>query len=164
MARFEAGRRVTSAGVTLPELLVVITIIALAVTIAVPLMSGAVRSANARAAANGFAMNLKAARMIAVTNNAPVDVTVVVEPHPDCDCTPTYYEYPGRDGGMRRFDMPPGVTITSSTSPIRFMPDGSVEGGSSSVIKAQVSPGVVEVWTIDSRVSGVSTVELSREP
>jgi prepilin-type N-terminal cleavage/methylation domain-containing protein len=152
------------AGVTLPELLVVIAIISMVVTISVPLIAGAVRSSAARAAANGFAVSLKAARMLAVSINAPVQVTVQEEPHPDCYCGITYYEYPDRRGELRRTFMPPGVTIDSSTPVITFMPNGSVPGGSSTVIRTQVSPEIVENWTIETTSTGFSVVRLERTP
>jgi prepilin-type N-terminal cleavage/methylation domain-containing protein len=150
--------------VTLPELLVVLAIISMAVTVAVPLIAGAIRSANARAAANGFAMNLRAARMLAVSANAPLEFTVRAEPHGDCYCTPSWYEYPGRDGRVRRFEMPTGVSITSSTDPIVFSPNGSVRGGSHTEIRTQLTSGGEEVWTIDSTPTGFSRVTMTREP
>lgn len=153
-----------SPGVTLPELLVVIAIISMVVTISVPLIAGAVRSSSARAAANGFAVNLKAARMLAVSINAPVEITVQEEPHPDCYCGITYYEYPDRRGDLRRIFMPPGVTIDSSTPLITFMPNGSVPGGSTTVIRTRISPEIVESWTIETTTTGFSVVRLARSP
>ncbi len=149
---------------TLAELLAVVAIIGMAITLAIPLITGAVRSANARAAVNGFAVNLKAARMLAVAGNGPVVVTIQTEPDPDCFCTETYYEYPDRRGIMRRFNMPRGVTIASSTAPITFRPNGSVQGGATTVIKTQLAPGSFEVWTIETSRTGVSIVERTREP
>jgi prepilin-type N-terminal cleavage/methylation domain-containing protein len=153
-----------SAGVTLPELLVVLAIISMVVTISVPLIAGAVRSSAARAAANGFAVNLKAARMLAVSINAPVQITVQEEPHADCYCGITYYEYPDRRGDIRRIPMPPGVTIDSSTPVITFMPNGSVPGGSNTVIRTQISTEIVESWTIETTATGYSVVRLARSP
>jgi prepilin-type N-terminal cleavage/methylation domain-containing protein len=154
--------RVKQAGVTLPELLVVVAIISMAVTVSVPLISGAVRSSSARAAANGFAVNLKAARMLAVSINAPVTVTVQEEPHDDCFCEVTFYEYPDRRGNMQRIEMPPGVTIDASTTPIIFMPNGSVPGGSNTVIRTRVSPETLESWTIETTATGYLVVEHER--
>ena len=149
---------------TLVELLVVIAIISMIVTISIPLIAGAVRSSAARAAANGFAVNLKAARMLAVSINTPVAITVQEEPHPDCYCSITYYEYPDRRGDLHRIFMPPGVTIDSSTPTITFMPNGSVPGGSNTVIRTQVSPEIVETWTIETTTTGFSVVQHSRSP
>ena len=164
MAVDRSSRSNGGAGVTLPELLVVLAIIAMIVTISIPLIAGAVRSSSARAAANAFAVNLKAARMLAVSINIPVAITVQEEPHPDCYCSDTYYEYPDRRGVIRRTEMPPGVTIGSSTPTITFMPNGSVPGGSNTTIRTQVSPGIVETWTIETTATGFSVVNLARSP
>jgi prepilin-type N-terminal cleavage/methylation domain-containing protein len=155
-------RRRRQSGVTLPELLVVIAIIAMAVMVSVPLIAGAVKSSAARSAANRFAIELKAARMLAVALNAPVVMTIQEEPHPDCYCTETWYEYPDRRGQIHRIFMPAGVTIDSSTPVITFMPNGSVPGGSTTVIRTQVSPETVEIWTIESTATGFSSVRLER--
>ena len=150
-------------GVTLAELLVVVTIVALAVSVAIPIIGGAVRAASARAAANGLSVNLRAARMLAVTTHKTMTLTVRAEPHARCFCTPTYYEYPGRDGRMRRFDMPRGVTIASSTTPIGFLPNGAATGASTTVIRAEVAPDNIELWTIETSLIGVPTVRHARE-
>jgi prepilin-type N-terminal cleavage/methylation domain-containing protein len=163
MEKVHAKRWSESTGVTLPELLVVVAIISMAVTVSIPLITGAVQSANGRAAANGFAVNLKAARMLAVSANAPLQVTVVGEPHPDCYCTATYYEYPDRGGVPRRFYMPKRVTIASSTTPIVFRPNGSVPGGATTVIKTRVSTDTFEVWRIETGPTGVSMVQRTME-
>ena len=163
MARVLRATPKHARGVTLPELLVVVTIISLAVAVAIPIIAGAVRSASARAAANGLSVNLRAARMLAVMTNTPREVVVQAEPHPRCSCTQTYYEYPGRDGRIRRFDMPRGVTITSSTTPIRFLPSGAAAGRSTTVIRAEVAPDNVELWTIETSLVGVPTVQHTRE-
>ena len=141
-----------SRGITLPELLVVIAIIALAVTVAVPLITDAVRAARVRTAAQDLAVSLMASRMLAVTQRSPVEVTVEVDPA-------NYFEYPGRDGLLKRHPMPEGVRITSSTNPIRFQPNGMVDGGASTTLETGVSPSTVEVWAIKTSVLGVASVE-----
>jgi prepilin-type N-terminal cleavage/methylation domain-containing protein len=151
-------------GVTLPELLVVVTIVALAVAIAVPIIGGAVRSANARVAANYLSVNLRAARMIAVSANRTVQFTIRAEPHARCSCTPTYYEYRDMRNQLRHFEMPSGVTIASATSSsILFQPNGGSDGPSTTVLRAEVGRGNVELWTIETSVIGVPTVRHSRE-
>ena len=151
-------------GVTLPELLVGVTIMALAVAIAVPIIAGAVRSANARVAANYLSVNLRAARMIAVSANRTVQFTIHAEPHPSCSCTPTFYEYRDIKNRLRRFDMPTGVTIASATSAeIVFRPNGSSDAPSTTVLRAEVGAGNVELWTIETSLIGVPTVRHARE-
>jgi prepilin-type N-terminal cleavage/methylation domain-containing protein len=144
-------------GVTLPELLVVVSIIALAVTIAIPVISEAVRSARVQTATDQFAVSLMAARMLAVTRQAPVAVAVAV--HPD-----NYYEYPDRNGRLKRFEMPKGVRISASTNPITFRPDGSVQDGASTTFEAVVAGRGSERYEVDVSILGISTVTRLVEP
>ena len=65
-------------GFSVGELLVVITIIALVVAIAVPLVAEQVRQAKIRGAADNYAMALQAVRMIAVTKRVQHSMTLVV--------------------------------------------------------------------------------------
>jgi prepilin-type N-terminal cleavage/methylation domain-containing protein len=157
-------KRRSSPGVTLPELLVVVSIISMVVAIAIPLISSAIRSANARAAANGLAVSMKAARMIAVSNNSQVSIDVHSEPHPDCFCTQTYYEYPDRRGVTHRYNMPRGVTIAVSTDPIVFLPNGSLPGGAETQIRVDTGPQPAEVWMITSNVTGITVVTRGAPP
>jgi prepilin-type N-terminal cleavage/methylation domain-containing protein len=155
MWRDSTGVSARQGGVTLPELLVVVSIIALAVTIAIPVISEAVRSARVRTATDQFSVSLMAARMLAVTRQAPVDVTVASHPA-------NYYEYPDRNGRLKRFDMPKGVRISASTNPITFRPDGSVEGGANTTFEAVVGGGS-ERYEVDVSILGISTVTKQAE-
>jgi len=156
--------RLRQRGVTLPELLVGLAIVALAVAMAVPIIAGALRSANARVAANYLSVNLRAARMIAVSANRTVQFSIQAEPHPRCSCTPTFYEYRDIKNRLRRFEMPRGVTIASATSsPIVFQPNGGSDAPSTTILRAEVGPGNVELWTIETSLIGVPTVRLARE-
>ena len=105
--RFDIGRGKHS-GVTLPELLVVVSIIALAVMVAVPAISRAIHSARIRASVDHFAVTIRAVRMIAVTKQTQVELTVSIDPV-------NYYEYVDLKGMLRRYDTPTGVRIVSST-------------------------------------------------
>ena len=53
--------------------------------------------------------------------------------------------------------MPDGVRIVSSTSPIQFKPNGSILGGSTTVIESPISASTLSKWTITTNVLGVST-------
>jgi len=156
MRRFYKLRNHRSGGVTLPELLVVMSIIGLAVAVAVPVISEAVRSARVHTAANQLNVSLMAARMLAVTRQAPVDFRVAIDPA-------NYFEYPDRSGRLRRYEMPEGVVITVSTDPITFRADGSVEGGASTTIEAAFGRGASERWEIDVNILGITTVTHRRE-
>lgn len=157
MRPFEGGGGRRSRGITLPELLVVVSIIALAVAIAIPVISEAVRSAKVRSAADQFTVSIMAARMIAVTRQAPVSITVAVDPG-------NYFEYPDRSGEMRRYEMPSGVRIVSSTNPITFRMNGGVDGGATTRIEADMGGSTVEIWEIDTSIMGVARVTHWRTP
>jgi prepilin-type N-terminal cleavage/methylation domain-containing protein len=144
-------------GITLPELLVVVAIIGLAVTVAVPLISGAVQSARIRTAIDEFAISLMAARMLAVTQQSPVDLTVAADPA-------NYYEYPDRNGELQRFAMPEEVRIVSSTNPITFQPNGMVAGGARTVLETRRSGGPVETWEVATSILGIATVRREGGP
>jgi Tfp pilus assembly protein FimT len=140
-----------AAGVTLAELLVVVAIIALAVMVAVPAITQAVRSARVRAAVDQFSVTMRAARMVAVTNQSPCDVQVAVDPA-------NRYTYVDARGKTRSVHMPTGVRIVSSTSPITFRPNGSVPGGATTRIETSTGAGAAEVWRIETNELGTTVV------
>ena len=158
MVRPIADRHECARGVTLPELLVVITIIGLAVAVAIPVMTETIRSAKVRAAANSFAVSLKAARMLAVTTHRPVDVRVFDTSGANA------YEYEGRHGRLLRFEMPSGVRIASSTSPIIFQPNGGVTGGANTTIEVDLKPSLREIWRIETSNLGMANVIREEAP
>lgn len=140
-----------SRGITLPELLVVLAIVALAVTVAIPVISGAIHSARVRTSVDQFAVSLMAARMLAVTLQAPVSLNVASDPQ-------NYYEIPDRNGLARRYEMPEGVRIESSTDPITFQPNGMVEGGARTVFTARRAGSPDEIWEVETSILGIATV------
>lgn len=152
------GRR----GFSLPELLVVLAILGLAVMVAVPLVSHQLRSATIRAAAGQFAADLKAIRMIAVSHRRTVNVpwvTVTVALHPD-----NYYSYTDVRGQLHRIDMPGGIRIVSSTPnlTIQFEPNGSVRGGNTTIFEAGFSTDLLERWTVTTSELGVPRTDYVR--
>jgi prepilin-type N-terminal cleavage/methylation domain-containing protein len=156
MGHFNTRRSHRCGGVTLPELLVVVSIIGLAVSIAIPVITDAIRSARVQSATDQFNVSLMAARMLAVTRQAPVELRVAVDPD-------NYFEYSDRNGRMRRYDMPSGVRISSSTNPITFRADGSVDGGASTTIEAALGRGAGKIWQIEVNILGITTVTSRRE-
>lgn len=154
--RFNAqDRRLGEGGFSFPEMLVVITIIGLAAAVVVPLTRDQVAGARARAGADQFTTDLRAARMIAVTTRSTLDMTVVAHPG-------NYYEYTDNKGRLRRVNMPNGVQISSSTSPIQFQLNGSLTTAASTVIEVQLGKSTTERYTIDTNILGVPTVTHSR--
>lgn len=144
------ARRV-SWGVTLPELLVVVSIVGLAVAISIPLATQAVRSSRIRVAADQYALTLKAARMIAVSKQAPVDVVISADPD-------NYFEYTDGHGVVRRYVVPPGVRILPPGTTITFAANGSVNGPASTTFQAALDARSVETWTIDTNILGVQRI------
>ena len=143
-------------GFTIAELLVVLAIIGIAVAVSIPLANEQIRLAKVRSAADQLAMDIKAARMIAVsTRSAGLDL--VVMPQPD-----NYYEYTDNKGKLRHIDMPTGVRITSSDSPLTFRLNGSLDAAATTIMEIDVTVGVIERWTISTNILGVSTTERVR--
>jgi len=151
------GSTQRSRGITLPELLVVVAIIGLAVTVAVPIITGAIQSARIRTAIDEFAISLMAARMLAVSQQAPVALTVAPDPA-------NYYEYRDRNGEPQRYEMPDEVRIVSSTNPITFQPNGMVVGGARTILETRRSGGPVETWEIATSILGIATVNREERP
>ncbi len=143
-------------GFSISELLVVLALIGIVVAVGIPMANEQVRLAKVRSAADQLAMDIKAARMIAVsTRDSGLDMVVMTEPD-------NYYEYPDNSGVMRHIDMPTGVRITSSDSPITFRLNGSLDAAATTVIEIDLSGTVIERWTIKTNLLGVSTTERDR--
>lgn len=150
----------TERGFTLTEILVVVAIIGLAVAITVPLVAEAVNQNRIRTSADQFAVDLRAARMIAVTKRASPYLDVSVTPNP----TNSYTFVNGR-GETRNVQLPAGVRIiTPSTAyTIRFLRDGSVTGGgNTTVMRVQLNSGVEEEWRVITNAMGVTRVTRAR--
>jgi prepilin-type N-terminal cleavage/methylation domain-containing protein len=140
-------------GYSIPELLVVIAIIGISVAIGIPLAAEQMRQAKIRGAVDQLAMDLRAARMIAVSTRSPgLDFTIMTEPD-------NYYEYQDNKGNTRHVDMPDGVRITASDSPITFQLNGSIAADATTVMEIDLSGDVIWRWTIRTSVLGVSRIE-----
>jgi prepilin-type N-terminal cleavage/methylation domain-containing protein len=144
-----ADPRRRETGFSLPELLAVTTVLAILMAFLVPLAGEQLQMARVRTSVNQFALDLRAARWTAVSNRAPVELVVAVDPG-------NTYQYTDARGALRRIELPPGVRIVSSTSPIRFRADGSVTGGSSTVIETIVGKDTVSRWTVSTSALGIS--------
>ena len=92
--------------------------------------------------------------MAAISNRKPVSLVVSTDPA-------NAYEYTDTQGVLRRLELPDGVRIVSSTSPITFEPNGSVVGGASTVLETNLAQYRLERRTVSTNVIGISRV--SRE-
>jgi len=143
-------------GVTLPELLIVIAIAGIILSVGVALVLDQIKSAAIRGAADQFAVDLRAARMIAVSNQSNVDL--VVQPHPQ-----NRYSYNRSDGGLVDVELPPEVRILSSSpSTIQFRSNGSVSAAATTVLEVSLSGNTKERWTVTTNTVGVPRVVKSR--
>lgn len=144
-----------SAGFSLPEMLVVIAMIGIAVAIVIPLTAEAYRQAKIRGAADQFTVDLRAARMIAVATHSTLDFKVFPTPA-------NYYQYQDNQGKTRHVDMPTGVRILSSTSPITFELNGSIANPATTVLEVDLSGTNKERWTVTTSIMGVPTTTRQR--
>ncbi len=149
--------RKRSQGFSLLEILLVLVIMALTASLVVPAVGEGARRLRVRNMVSQFALDLSAARWTAVSGRTAVDLVVTVDPA-------NRYEYTDHHGRLRSVQMPDGVRIVSSTSPIQFKPNGSLLGGSTTVIESQISASTLSRWTIATNVLGVSTTTREQVP
>jgi Tfp pilus assembly protein FimT len=136
---------------------VVVAILALGILVTVPFVADRILAARIRGAAGQYAVSLRAARMVAVSRNVAVEV--IVEPAPD-----NRYRYTGSDGRELTVAMPAGVQITSSDSPIRFLPNGSIDrtSAATTILRAELGGGTYESYTVTTSINGIPTVAHER--
>jgi Tfp pilus assembly protein FimT len=145
-------------GFSLVDFLAAMALVILAMLAATPLVAEKLRSAKIRTAADQLAIDLKAARMIAVTLRRPVDFIVTPDPE-------NAYQYTDGRGQPRRVALPRGIRIVSSSSPIQFRSNGSVASEGITVLEADLADATRVRWTVTTSVLGVSrTVEETVTP
>jgi prepilin-type N-terminal cleavage/methylation domain-containing protein len=142
-------------GFSLPELLAVLAMIAIAVAIGIPLVNEQVRIAEIRAAADDLALHLRAARMISVTKHTTMPFTIYVDPK-------NQFMYKGMNGKDKWVEMPARVRIDpASDRVINFKGNGSVEVASTVILESTVS-GARERWTATVNAVGLTTLAHAR--
>lgn len=139
-----AGSRAAAAGFTLLELLVVLVILGLTVTLAVPMFTHAMPGVEARAAARDVAAMLRAAHSLAIAGNREVTVAV------DLDRRTVEL------AGARSRTIAKGIGIGLYTAAeelidrgagrIRFYPDGTSTGGRVRLSAGERKYDVVVDW------------------
>ena len=143
-----------SHGFSLPELLVVVCIIGLAVAASIPTIGEQVRSAKIRTVANQFVLTMRAARMIAVSKRADSAVQI--------DRDAQNFSYMDAYGRQRRIVLPKGARVaeTTTTDAVVFRPNGSVAGGTQTIVFESVrGRDVRERWIVQvNPIGGVSVV------
>jgi len=143
------------AGFSLAELLAVLALVAIVLTIGIPIVNEQVRIAEAREAADQMAVDLRAARMIAVSKHKSIVFSVNVDPT-------NSYSYEGTSGATRTRTMPGTVKIKSgSSTSITFKQDGSVAAASTVTLESVVSAST-ERWTIAVNTLGLADLTHTR--
>jgi len=147
-------------GFSLTEILVVVAIMGLAIAITVPLVAENVNQARIRSAADQFSVDLRAARMIAVSKRATPYLDVSVQPDPV-----NRYTYVNGRGETRVVQLPTGVRIITPNADytIRYQRDGSVTGGGhTTVLRVLLSAGAEEEWRVITNAMGVTRTTRTR--
>jgi hypothetical protein len=121
-------------------------LLGIAIAIGIPLVNEQVRIAEVRAAADDLAVQLRAARMIAVTKRTTIKFIV----HPD---PINKFEYEERE-----VTLPSRIRIASGSDPIiLFKRNGSVDVLSTVILESDVS-GALERWTATVNTMGFATL------
>jgi hypothetical protein len=141
-------RRERARGVTLPEFVVVGSLVALTVALLSPVIVERARIAKGRTMAAQLALDVRAARWIAVSNRSAVSMTFDVDAET--------YTYVDAHGKTRTVEMPEGVDLVSSTNPVEFLANGSVPGGAATVIEIKLGSGARSRWKVVTNALGVS--------
>jgi Tfp pilus assembly protein FimT len=137
------------------ESLVVIVIVGMTVVIAIPLIAERVRSARIQVATKQFVVDLRAARLKAVSNRNSVDVAVSADPV-------NSYRFTDSRGRDHQVQLPEGVRIANSNALIQFRSNGSVLGGASTVLETNLSKYESERWTVTTSVLGITRATQAR--
>lgn len=146
-----------SRGYSLAELLIVLAIIGVTVAVAVPLVADSMRSAKVRGAADQLAMDMRAARMIAVSKRMTVPLTINADPA-------NTYSYTDARGVARHVTLPTGVRITSaSPSSVSFLPNGSLSSAATATLEVSLGSSSVERWTVTTNTMGVAKLDWVRQ-
>jgi Tfp pilus assembly protein FimT len=147
-------RRSPSRGNAFLETLIVLVILGITLAFVSPMILDRVRSTRIRVAADQLAMDLRAARLAAVSNRKAVAVVISADD--------SSYEYTDARGMLREVAIPDGVTIVSTSSPITFRPNGSVVGGAATVFELELTHGRLERRTVNVNTIGAPNVETVR--
>jgi hypothetical protein len=130
--------------------------VAIALGIGIPIVNEQVRMAEVRGAADELALNLRAARMISVTQHRSIAFTVKVDPDNRYWYERYAHELP------RTFSMPGRVRIApASDRMINFRDNGSVDIAAEIIIESDVS-GACERWTATVSTVGLTTLAHER--
>lgn len=128
MGRQQKVRPIQQGGFTIIELLVVMVIMALAYTLASPMVSSGVSGTELKASARQLAAGLRKARSEAISRRTESALTVDVEGHRfQLSGDPRVYRLP-KSVTLKLFTAQSEL-VSGSAGAIRFFPDGGSTGG-----------------------------------
>lgn len=132
----------SSRGFTLIELMIVVVLLGIFASIAMPAFTGLIENNRVQSSASELYGLMQAARSDAVTRRAPVTLSKPANST----------RWIAQQGGetTRSVDFPSSVTATSATSSIVFNPDGSAANATITV----ASSGVDDSYTVAVQPSG----------
>jgi prepilin-type N-terminal cleavage/methylation domain-containing protein len=143
------------AGFSLVEMLAVLALIAVVVAIGIPIVNEQVRIAEVRSAADQIAVDMRAARMIAVSKHKSIPFTINIDPV-------NTYSYEGTTGATRTIAMPGRVKIKNgSATSVTFKQDGSVAAAATVTVESAVSAST-ERWAIAVNTLGFAKLTHTR--
>ena len=144
-----------TAGFTVVEAMIVMVLAFMLLTVAVSVVSQGMNASRIRAASQQLTMDLRLARLTAVSKRTTIDFVVSENPI-------NAYQYLDSRGKIHREVMPPGVRLTGSPTTIQFLPNGSVMGGASTILEVALTGSILERRTIDTSVLGVPRLTVAR--
>ena len=146
------GKRPHADGFTLLELLVVLVILGLTVTLAVPMFARAMPGVEARAAARDAAAMLRAAHSLAIAGNREVTVAVDLDRR-TVELAGARSRTIGQGIGLGLYTAAEEL-IDQGAGRIRFYPDGTSTGG-----RLRLSAGERRYDVIVDWISGSVTID-----
>ena len=136
-------------GASMLEVLIVLVLLSMTMVLAFTAVSAHMRSTRLRVAADQLVVNLKQARLKAVTTRRTFEVALETDPA-------NSYELIDGQGNVQVVDLPAGVRIVSETASIVFQPNGSIPGAVSTVLETTIREDYAERYIIQTSRIGVS--------
>jgi len=142
------SNRHPEAGFSLPELLLVLALMAIFITFAGPAFTQSYRAYKVRSAMQELSVVLRAARQVAVSTRSASSVVF--------DQAAGNYSWTDAKGRNRVWSLPPNVVfVSASPTTITFTTNGTVSTGNATVVlQTTVDSTRADQWTLDLNTVG----------